>query len=1378
MLQGQNAAISASENDVNIRQQRILDSSNNARKRKPLPSRVGVANNLSGRDVEPQGCPPGTAPTPPQRAPPAPPSIPAASAPPETNGDQALLLDTASAARWRRQEAKPSNSRNSTLAKLHSRANSELVLQVKVMEEVHGVDVSWLHHPNKGIQYDVKYVTKHSKHKHSQSSPDVRRDVKATPSTSNGSEPRKPVQKVSSDLSKLPSPSNVTPPTPAQPSKDSTNAVPSTPTPPRDINKALPKRPSMLARNSSERVSQDGSSRKRSSWMNSLSSKFSTTPERPGPTPAQLSRQQSNTSVNGPQTPSPNSNPATPGSEAVEENEPYTPAKPKESSSSFFSSITRRLSSASQAGNIPKAQGTGGVCPRKVLNVDPNRERCLVPEMDPARLRRVSFCVDVEIAGGPRYIDEEEDDEDKMKRKKEFKMKERAEGEALKRPDALAEEKDEEGEPKLEAKANSKAAQSNEQKGKKPDENGNGANGMTEEERESAARKREKKQKSEAERKERKEKRRKRAEENGQIPVELMLDGKGGDGSSPPSDTANGSSTSLARTPTQPQPNATKQDRPTTDPARIYRRCCQLRESPILKRITEQLSRPTTTLPAEPGVVQCLDLTGSRLQLADVISLGDWLAVVPVKHLKLEDADLSDEGVRCVLAGLLAAKRPEPTKRKSLTPRHRQGIPSSSYTERAGVVEKITLKNNPRLTRVGWKHISLFLYMCRSLKTIDLSMNFFPDTLPPSAHVTPIKSPSSAPYGNAQDLDAAEALYKCLSERLGGRRLEELLMSECGLTSPQIRKVVDGAIVAGVSRLGLAGNSLDDEGLQHVLHYLRSGVCMALDVGGNDLRGKLNMIAEAINTQVDHPCWGLSLAGCNLDSASLKPLFAALVKLPNFRFIDLSHNRDLCLADNGLITLLRRYIGQMKDLKRVHLADVGMSPKQAIALADILPEGERLAHLSLLGNDKLTALANAKGEEEQEEACALYASLMASVRVSQTLICIDVDVPAPDNSEVVKALAKQIVAYSLRNMEQFAIAEATGGAPSTTNATTVLAGPHGGERAVREISVPDVLLHLVGHVEGSSENHDRDPPAPDEDYIIGGAGVVKALQYVLGEKETESRRASNAPTPSGTMTPIDRPGSSAGLVDQGKAKKMSKNLLGSARQLRARLQPALAKEAIGGDDMAYRRLLGLDQTLQSMITRFEEEYPETRISAPSAAGGPSETSSLTDQSTNQLATIKSNDPLAPASDDEQDDLDELTSVRPTVSRHNSDVSLASRALSMEEGRLHRIGQQLRREVIDSPRSTEGGADWAPWRKPEQSEQEAERFKKFREKIEGTSGEEIRKIIEKEEGWDGLLRKIGGTYEDLRKLQEQDPEAWEQFKVAQERAREHMKTSER
>jgi hypothetical protein len=241
-------------------------------------------------------------------------------------------------------------------------------------------------------------------------------------------------------------------------------------------------------------------------------------------------------------------------------------------------------------------------------------------------------------------------------------------------------------------------------------------------------------------------------------------------------------------------------------------------------------------------------------------------------------------------------------------------------------------------------------------------------------------------------------------------------------------------------------------------------------------------------------------------------------------------------------------------LKRIHLNDVSMTAEQAVALAEILPEIPSLAHVSIMENSELSALASASDEKQQEEACALYASLMAAVRVSKTIVCIDIDVPVAESSEVVKALAKQVVAYCLRNMERGPVAEIAGAASE----------PHGDEK---EVAVPDVLLHLVGHVEGFHENHDKDEPAPDDDYVIGGTGVVKALGICLRNKINDSRRPStdrsNAGDASGANTPNP--------VSGGKAKDMSKNLLGSARNIRARLQPALVKEAQGGDRNAYSK---------------------------------------------------------------------------------------------------------------------------------------------------------------------------------------------------------------
>lgn len=244
----------------------------------------------------------------------------------------------------------------------------------------------------------------------------------------------------------------------------------------------------------------------------------------------------------------------------------------------------------------------------------------------------------------------------------------------------------------------------------------------------------------------------------------------------------------------------------------------------------------------------------------------------------------------------------------------------------------------------------------------------------------------------------------------------------------------------------------------------------------------------------------------------------------------------------------------MPILKRIHLTNVSMTPDQAIALAEILPESSSLAHLTIMENPQLAALSNAKDEASQEEACALYASLMAAVRVSNTIMCIDIEVPSPDSSEVVKALAKQVVAYCLRNMERGPVAE-------ISEAVTAALEPHGGEK---EVVVPDVLLHLVGHDESSDDSHSDDDPAPDDDYVIGGSGVVKALGICLKNRGNDLRNDSST---DGSVNGSDRPRSP---VSCGKAKDMSKNLLGSARKIRARLQPALVKESRGKDRANYR----------------------------------------------------------------------------------------------------------------------------------------------------------------------------------------------------------------
>jgi hypothetical protein len=771
-----------------------------------------------------------------------------------------------------------------------------------------------------------------------------------------------------------------------------------------------------------------------------------------------------------------------------------------------------------------KVASHGGVCPRRVLNIDQNRDRCLVPELDQNKLRRVAFCVDVEIAGGPRYKDDL-DSEERKKKRKEKRLKERGEGEALKNPELVVAEKEQDGVVTVN-ECHEKEAVGN-------DETPNPAGTVLDDEKKETTKKKEKKKRSEAERKERKEKKRRKAEENGSVPLELSREDDDDD------DDAEGDPEGATAAPDRTAPRP--QDRPTTDPLRIYRRCCQLRETPILMRISDQLSAPQSKA-VTPGVVALLDLTGSRLQLADVVTLSDWLAVVPVKKLFLEDADLTDEKIRVILAGLLAAKVPEGPRRRS----HDKNAKTKTLKveERSGVIHKLVLKNNPKISTEGWRHISLFLYMCKSIQALDVSMIPFPPPRPQLSQQTTNSSQTSTTTTTATHKDVSDTLSKAISERLGGSKLEELVMAECSLTTPTIRKIIDGVVVSGVKRLGLAGNDIDSEGLNHVIHFIRSGICEGLDLGGNDLRDNIEQLAKSFTKECS--LWALSLADCALSPVSLKTLFPALVSLPDFRFLDLSHNRDL-FSHQATLCLVRKYLPLLKDLKRFHLQDVSLSPEQAIGLAEILPECLQLAHLNILENPQISAVATATDEATQEEAVALYASLTVAAKISQTLICVDVDVPGSDSSEIVKALAKQVVAYCLRNME------------GLTEIPEL-------KEVQKNMEVPDVLMHLVGHADDVRENHDDDPPAPDEDYIIGGTGVVKALSYCLLQKATDLRRQS-LPA-SGTQTPSNR---AEDLEEAGKAKTMSKNLLESARNIRARLQPALVREARAGNEMGYRK---------------------------------------------------------------------------------------------------------------------------------------------------------------------------------------------------------------
>ncbi|KAI1270198.1 RNI-like protein [Xylariaceae sp. FL1019] len=1091
--------------------------------------------------------------------------------------------------------------------------------------------------------------------------------------------------------------------------------------------KQIPVRP---GRNRSASTDSNGSvtgtpPQRRPSWFSNISSKFSSSPtvqaQNQAAAPALTTEPDA---IEDDVTPlpkiTPNKNAVLPHAARQTGDAPYIPAPPRSAQPGFLG-VFRRLSSSNGAVSLG-SRASHGLVERKVLNVDKKRDRSRLDELHQAKLRRVAFCVDVEIAPMPKYADDDSSPKTSAEKVEKKKIIEKKEGLALKEAVPIEESAEQNGIAKRPADASPneplKEASGNANGGKEESSSETSREQKPEKE---MTRKKEKKKKSEAERKAKKEQRRKEALEKGAIPMEIHLD----------SDT----STEDVSTPKSPRTLST----PTTNPGRIYRRCCQLRETDILTKITAQL--PKTTSGCANGVIEKLDLTGYFMSLPDLMTLGDFLAVVPIREVVLENCQLTDEGLRVVLAGLLAARKPNVKYRKHTTQ-------PADLDSQGGVVERLVLKNN-KIGADGWKHICLFIHMCRSIKFLDLSSL----PLPPVAELPKpsIAHPFHHHHGvqNAPGpFDVASLLSKSLESRLAGAELELLNMGATGLSSKQLGIVIDGILKSGIIRLGLSHSNLDADGVRHVARYLREAKCEGIDLGGNDLKDHLATLADAIDEKAQ--LWALSIANCNLDPASLCKMMPKLTKLTNFKFIDLSHNQALFETQPSAIAALRRYLPKLNHLKRLHLADVSLSSEQAIALAEILPEARSLAHINILENPELVRLADARTEELQEEGCALYASLLAAVRVSKTLVKIDVDNPSPESGELLNAIANRVVAYTMRNLQAI---------PDIRDSSAE-------DPALKLEKYPDILRHLVGHEEDYPIGGDDDTDiAPDEDYVIGGTAVVKALACVLKNRGDDSRRPSGdfmRDPEDGAMSPTS-PASPRPRIPSAKAKDMSKHLLATARKIRARLQPSLASaKASASEDVGnYHRLVFLDQTIEGIIKRFEDEFPDTRqtgyFNAPDS-----------DRITPKLPELDTSgsrhDVENPALSDAEDLETELRS--PSGSRSNSIISHTSKAFMEDEAQALRIGHKFRRSFMS-----------------------ADQFNAL------NSGEEIGDDPRHVQLVTGLMEEIMEDHEDIRKrveergavkafeedkdriwkqLRDRDPAYWDIFIDSQQKARANMK----
>jgi len=180
-----------------------------------------------------------------------------------------------------------------------------------------------------------------------------------------------------------------------------------------------------------------------------------------------------------------------------------------------------------------------------------------------------------------------------------------------------------------------------------------------------------------------------------------------------------------------------------------------------------------------------------------------------------------------------------------------------------------------------------------------------------------------------------------------------------------------------------------------------------------------------------------------------------------------------------------------------------------------------------------------------------------------------------------------------------------------------------------------------------------------------------------------------------------------------------------------------------------------------MIQRFEDEYPETRLQpADSASTHSSSSVPSTSPPSSSVPTLFS--PTTEQGGHESDDNDD--EPRTLRSRHNSDVSFASRALSLEEGRLHRLGHRVRTELLNPSRPTSSHSD-ANLSGTLDDHNLPEHLIALRAQFANYSGSELRAMTEGV-GWEAAFDHIIDNAEQLKKLEKENPEEFWHFKQSQ------------
>lgn len=237
----------------------------------------------------------------------------------------------------------------------------------------------------------------------------------------------------------------------------------------------------------------------------------------------------------------------------------------------------------------------------------------------------------------------------------------------------------------------------------------------------------------------------------------------------------------------------------------------------------------------------------------------------------------------------------------------------------------------------------------------------------------------------------------------------------------------------------------------------RIGRLRTLDLKGNDIRQGVNYIAQVLKR--NRTLRVLNLSENRIEPAGLVALAEALKYNSTLETLDLSSN-PCCGPSLEGIAALRTSFTVNRSLKRLFLADTGLTMEGAIDLAEFIPENESLLHLDLTNNFNVGA--------------AGILAVASGLKSNKMIRCLDVSIPPNDPN--LAELSQSILQSCIRNTELAADA-ATKGNQKETRATEAIWGPIKKSALVRQVKAADAARaqkdreQVVHSVEGVAREY-------------------------------------------------------------------------------------------------------------------------------------------------------------------------------------------------------------------------------------------------------------------------------------------------------------------